>query len=99
MNARVGIAWFKASEWDRLRQVSSDSERLERSHREWLRQARKGLSQLRRLGLVCERVPVGVDELVEWCRERGIPVNAEARAEFAALKIRQSDFAPKGNPG
>ena len=33
------------------------------------------------------KVEVDVEELLEWCRQQGRPVDAAARAEFAAEKL------------
>ncbi len=84
---RVGVAWYKPSEWEQLRQAVTDPERLELTHREWLQIAKKGCRELQANGFDYERVIVAVDELVAWCRDRGVPVDADARSQFAAFKL------------
>ncbi len=64
MNQRVGIAWYKPWEWEKLREAVSDPEKLEATHREWRRGAIKVLRRLRENSVSCERVVVSVEELV-----------------------------------
>ena len=85
---RVGVAWYKPGEWEKLRQAVSDPERLELAHREWLQGGKKACREFRANGVDYERVIVAVDELVAWCRERGVPFDAGARSEFAASKLQ-----------
>ena len=37
-----------------------------------------------------ERIEVDLDELVAWCRENSLTLDASARANFAAEKLRSS---------
>lgn len=96
MNPRVGIAWYKRREWERLRQAVSDPERLEATHREWLRIAKKASRDLKAAGVDHERVIVRVDELVAWCRARNLPVDAGARGRFVAFKLQARDLGTGG---
>lgn len=86
MPTHLAIAWYKPWEWKRLREVAADPERMEATHAEWLRSAKKVLHELQRQGYEPHRVLVGVDELVAWCAEQGLPINGDARSRFAAAK-------------
>jgi hypothetical protein len=44
---------------------------------------------LRAKGRKAEPVEVDVKELVRWCQEQGIPLNALARSRYVAEKIRE----------
>ena len=46
----VGAAWYDPTEWDQLRAVAPDSDKLEATHAEWLLLAENGLSDLRAAG-------------------------------------------------
>ncbi len=87
MARKIGIAWYRPWEWEKLRQAAHDAEQLADTHREWLREAKKRFSKLRAAGIDCERVTVGVDELIAWCAERGVLLNGEARGAFVAEKL------------
>ena len=36
-----------------------------------------------------ERIEVDLDELLAWCRDNGLTLDASARANFAAEKLRK----------
>lgn len=84
---RVGYAWYRAEQWERLRDVSADRDNLEESFEEWVELAARRYEKMRREGLRLQKVDV--EELLKWCKGRGIPVDASARSEFAAHKLRE----------
>jgi hypothetical protein len=86
-----GVAWYRAEQWPRLLETSVDRLELERTYDEWHAMATEGLAELARAGVWPQKVDVDVDEMVEWCRTRGRPVDAAARAQFVALKVKQAD--------
>lgn len=87
----VGLASYRKDEWPQLLEVSVDADKLEASWDEWVRHARKTLARMVTQAVPVEKVDVGVDELVAWCRSRGRPVDASARADFALDKLTQDD--------
>lgn len=86
---RMGIAWYRKEQWQRLRQSSEDVDDLGETYEEWLAAALDGLKKLAALGVEAEKVDVDVDELLAWCNIQGLPLNGESRSEFAADKIRK----------
>ena len=40
MKRNVGVAWYRPWEWEKLRRVAADPEKLESIHAEWLRIAK-----------------------------------------------------------
>ena len=84
----LGMAWYQADQWDELRAVSADVDDLESTYEEWLAFAERKLSQLRAKGVILEKVPVDLDELVQWCESEGVKVDGRSRANFAAHKVR-----------
>jgi hypothetical protein len=85
----TGIAWYRPEQWQRLREVSVDVETLERNHAEWLAIANKALNDLERGGVSVLKVDVDVEELLTWCGQRGLPVDARSRASFTEHKLHQ----------
>ena len=83
----VGLAWFRPDQWQRLRDISADCDLLELTHSGWERIATRTLKRLRRSGVNVKKVAIDVEELFRWCTETNRPVNGEARAEFASLKL------------
>ena len=88
---RTGVAWYRAEQWERLRDIVAAPEALEETYEEWVAMATEKLSHLAEQGLVLEKVDVDVEELLAWCNERGRAVDGEARAEFAGVKFQERD--------
>jgi hypothetical protein len=84
-----GVAWFDREQWQRLRQVAADPERLEESYEAWVAMAERAIHKLEATGMLIERVPIDTEELVEWCNGQRRPVDSSARAEFAARQLRK----------
>lgn len=85
----VGFAWYRREQWQRLRQVSADVEELEESYHEWLATASTRFRQLQELGFNIRRADVDVEDLVEWCKQQGRPVDGAARADYVAEGLRR----------
>ena len=82
------IAWYKPEQWDLLLKVSEDKDKLEATHSEWERTAEKTLERFSKKGMHFMKVLVDVNDLVKWCKSKKISVNGEARAEYAAVRMR-----------
>lgn len=85
----LGIAWFAPEQWERLREVSADVDVLEDTHAEWLRSVERAIPDFEQQGIEVERVPVDVEELVEWCATEQRPVDGAARADFATRELQR----------
>ena len=85
----LAVAWFRREQWGRLREVARDWVELEKTYDEWEAAALVALEGLRARGLEPQRVDVDVEELARWCQAEGRYVDGAARAEFAAIKLRQ----------
>jgi hypothetical protein len=87
--AVVGCAWYRAGEWERLREIAADPEKLEQTYEEWVETAERALRGMREAGMRVEKVDVDVEELLAWCERRELAVDAGARAHYAAEALRQ----------
>jgi len=94
---RVGIAWYRPDQWEHLRQVSADGDAIERTFAELEDAATARLRDLKSEGVDVTKVMVDVDELVQWCSENRLRVDAQARAQFVAEELRTSNLHT--NPG
>lgn len=84
----LGVAWYRQEQWQLLRSVSEDRDRLEATYEAWLRQAEETLADMKSNGLNVRKVEVDVNELAEWCSSRAVPVNSQSRSDFVADKTR-----------
>lgn len=90
-NMKYAYAWYKPEQWQLLRAVSTDKDRLEATHAEWESQARESFLQYRRDGMDITKVVVDVTELIDWCKKQDKPVDGAARSTFAALKLKEQE--------
>jgi hypothetical protein len=87
--AVAGCAWYRAEQWERLREISVDRHRLAETYEKWLINAEKGLQQMQEVGMSAEKVEVDVEELLAWCRAHDRDVDGAARAAYAAEMLRR----------
>ena len=83
----TGCAWYRAEQWQRLREISADRDELEENYEEWVSNAEKSLREIRKTGLYIEKVDVDVEKLLAWCRAQGREVDGETRAQYAAVML------------
>ena len=86
---KIAFAWYKPEDWDKLLEISSDSDQLEDNYEEWLLEADKSFTQLRKKGLDLTKIFIDLDELKSWCIENNKKINSESRSGFAAYKLEQ----------
>ena len=92
----VGVAWYSPAEFLRLRECAADLDIIEDTHAEWEDNAIKVLQVLARQGVMAERVPLIVDEVVRWCAERGRPFDSAARAEYVSEVLQRRGKGREG---
>ncbi len=88
-SSALGVTWYRADQWPRLRAIAADPEVLEETHAAWLAEVTQRLKELEQRGISVQPVEVDVDELEAWCRQRRRRVDAAARAEFVAIKVQR----------
>jgi hypothetical protein len=85
---KVGVGWYSKNEWYKLCTVAEDADRLEKSYEEWLEVFDRGWAELTRAGIIPVKVPVHVQDLLDWCTREGLPVNGESRSRYIAELVR-----------
>ena len=89
----VAVAWFTEEAWPRLREISANPDDLPDTFAEFLALAEPRFARHVASGLPLQRVHVDPDELLAWCKANGRPVDAHARAGFAAFVLMRRDRA------
>jgi hypothetical protein len=84
-----GVAWYDRDQWQSLRQIATDPERLEASYEDWVAMAERVIHDMEASGMLIERVPVDAERLTAWCKDEGRPVDSAARAAYVAVEIRR----------
>jgi hypothetical protein len=85
----IGVAWYRPEQWETLRNVSVDRDKLEETYAEWLAEAERMVKQLQQRGLRVIKVDVEISELMLWCESQRIPLDGEARSNYAAFKMQK----------
>lgn len=92
-DVRLGIAWYSREAWERLREVADDVQVLDENYEAWERGALAAVRDLESIGRPVERVPLDIDSLIAWCRERNRSIDSAARAEYVTSLLQQDERA------
>lgn len=79
----VGIAWYRREDYQKIRAVMADPDKLPATFDKWFYSANKFARGLEARGQIVERVYLDPDEFAEWCQRRGMNIDAKARMTFA----------------
>ena len=87
--AVVGLAWFSRKQWQRLTEVAEDRKELDDRYEQWEQRAVEAMRAIERQGQKVEKVHVEVESLMSWCKEKGLAVNHQSRAEYVTQLMRR----------
>lgn len=79
----VGIPWYRGVDYDELRRIMTDGDKLPDRHLDWLQKAEQLERQIKARGQRCYRAIIDPQTFPAWCEARGLNVNAEGRIAFA----------------
>ncbi len=85
----VGVAWYTADSWERIRNTATDPERFESTFEQWLVMAEDTLHNFVNAGVAPEKVMIDPEEFAASCKTRRKRNNAAARARFVSGKLRR----------
>jgi hypothetical protein len=85
----MALATYTRKQWDKLMEVADDCDKLESSWEEWKAGKEEAIANIRRQGFEPIEIPVDVDALQEFCRQRGLRNDSGARAEYAACQAQR----------
>jgi len=84
----TGILWWKPKQWEKAKQISSDSHAFDETYQDWKKAAEKAFLNFSILGTKVYKIEIELDELVEWTKKKKIPLDSKARSEFVSLKVQ-----------
>ena len=90
----LGVTWYSAENWSRIKATAVDPERFEATFAEWQAMAHEALTDMRKGGVEPIKVSITYEELLPWCLVHKKPNNAASRAEFVSQKLRKDHEAP-----
>lgn len=92
-----GMVWYKQEEYGAALSIMSDRAKLHTSYHLWKMDAETREKQYRREGKTVVRAFIDPETFPEWCRARGLNIDANARQQFAALVAKE--IATGGHQG
>ena len=87
----IGIGFYRREQWQLLRETAIDAHLLEESYDDWIEVLDSAVTKITDQGLEPRLIEVDVDALLAYCKQHGIPNNAEARAKFIAKLTSETD--------
>ena len=93
MNSKINIAqcWYSPEQYSEIKAMMEDGNLLPEPYAFWKEGAEQREDQARRGGANPVRVPFDLAEFRRFCAHFGVPLNADTRAKFAALKSSQEN--------
>ena len=76
------LAWFDEEQWKLLCTLVPDRGELDDTYQQWQESARRAVREIKSNGHTVECVPVDVAAMAKWCRDRNLPLNGAARAQY-----------------
>lgn len=80
---------YRPEQWERLREVSEDVKDLEDTYQAWLQTAERMIREGIPANVTIEKVDLDVEDVLAWCNERGLALNAETRSRYVSERLRQ----------
>jgi hypothetical protein len=86
---QLGLAWYSREDWERLHEIADDRDKLDDTYEDWERQALKMIQDLEAVGQQIRKVPIDIEALIAWCRERKCRIDMAARSEYVSYLLSQ----------
>lgn len=83
----VGVTWYNAESWARVKAAAADPELFEETFAEWEAMAVSTLREFLRSGVQAIKCPINPEEYLAWCALHNKVNNAAARAEFVSVML------------
>lgn len=80
----TGIAWYYRQDYARILDIMIDAADLPRTYDQWRQRAEKLQREIERAGGIAVPAIIDPDTFPDWCRARGLNVDAEGRQAFAS---------------
>jgi hypothetical protein len=84
----VAICWYDKGQWELLAELDPDNVDDD-TYQEWRKGANKAINGLQSQGQKVVKIAITISEFVNWCKEQGIEPDRSARAEYAAMLLKQ----------
>jgi hypothetical protein len=94
----TGIGWYRREDYDRLKAMFVDGHKLPATYDSWFKSAQGIHDKLTSEGHVVVKVEIDPDRFPEWCRARGLEMDAKARAAYGNESAADKKASMPGEP-
>jgi hypothetical protein len=91
MGRVIGMPWYRAEDYSRLRQIVSDPHAMASAFDAWLASAQNNEQVAKDAGFTVVRVLLEPLSFAAWCTERGLSPDGAARVRFASESANSPD--------
>lgn len=95
----MGVAWYRESDWSRVKMEFPDAGELHDTYAEWHDSAESIIRHFERNGIAAQPLVIDIDHFIAWCAKHEQPADAEARSAYVAemleLRCQASEFVVK----
>ena len=79
----AGLVWYRAEHYLAIKELFDDGQRLPATFEKWRQGQEHAEAAIQAKGIRTVRAYIDPKEFTEWCRARGLAINAQARNQFA----------------
>lgn len=79
----IAMAWFRREDWNDLLAIFDDPQVMPATYDKWLEKAEAGFRFHKSRGAIVKKIYINPQTFPDWCRRRGLRVDADARTTFA----------------
>lgn len=83
----IGVTWYTAETWARVKAAATDPECFEDSFEKWKAMATAARREFQRSGVRAVECLIEPEELLAWCAANGQENNSASRGEFVSEKL------------
>ncbi len=87
------LVWYKEDHWDTLKEMFADGHMLPLSYQDWLTRAEAMKTEIETAGDAVIKVFIDPETFPEWCEQKGLPLNSEARSQLAIEVAQAQSFS------
>jgi hypothetical protein len=87
----IGDAWYRESDWSRVKSQFSVSATLHDTYEEWRCDCEDAITKITTQGHIVTPVTIDIDDFIGWCMLHGRKRDAKARSEYVAEKMRTAN--------
>ena len=82
----INLAYYQKKDWKRFLEIIEDRENMHETWEEWNKTYSKTKRGLSFQGFIIKDFVVNLDELINYCKLRGIKIDGKARSQFVSNK-------------